>query len=204
MIFATVTSYAATYETNSSDASLAGSVSTPQAADKTTVLIYKGAQTDSATARNIVYIDEVADTFTAETKFLIKSSAAANEGLYTVSLGDGSGTVIYDTFYIGMGEASGDLPMNRIAGAEGINEITADNGSKSYNIGYTVTVDLDGYKSIIIKTKSGQYMGLNFPIDGLTGSGNALYGIQINGVATEDGILGVWLSSKEIANGTAQ
>ena len=194
MIFASLTSYAATYETSKE-------VSTDQAQDMKTVLIYKGAAEDSATRKNIVYIDEATGTFDAATKFIIKSLAAA-EGYYTVRFSDGQGgAVVTDEFYIGMSEAAGDLPMTRIRGLQGNNIVTEEGKEPYYNLGYTVTADLADYHSIIIKTKDGTYMGLSLPIEGLTGTGTAVYGIQINGAESTDSIKGVWLSKRVITSG---
>lgn len=189
MIFASLTSYAATYETSKE-------VSTDLVKGMKTVLIYKGAAADSATRKNIVYIDESTETFDVATKFIIKGLAAA-EGCYTVRFSDGqSGRVVTDKFYIGMSEAAGDLPMNKIA-VDG----SVKNEDSTYNIGYTADINLSNtYNSLIVKTKDGRYLGCANPLTGIqtTGPATAKIGIQINGVSSLDEIEGVWLSPRGI------
>lgn len=195
---ATMTSYAATYETTNK-------VSTAEADGMQTVMIYKGDETATPSSRNIVCVDQATNTFDAQTKFLLKSSAANDEGLYTVLLGGKE--LKKETFYIGMSEAAGDKPMALITGENGYK----DNGNSTYNFGYTATLSSSDkkYNSLIIKTNDGRYMGCANPLNSVTVTGDTTVtiGIQINGVSGEvvNGVLtpkiaGVWLSPRVISN----
>lgn len=194
MVFASLTSYAATYDTSNK-------VSIDIADGKKTVLIYKGDVTDSATRKNIVYIDEAADSFAAQTDFMIKNLASP-EGLYTVKLKGETGTVVTDSFYIGMAEGEGDVPM-ALAGSAAV---TGADGKTTYSVGYTAN-SAGPIGSFIIKVSDENgntvYKGSNVGIN-ISGESDVKVGIQINGLPGTDYVKGIWISPRVIENGTLQ
>ena len=184
---ATMTSYAATYETTNE-------VSTAVADGMQTVMIYKGDNSVTPSDSNIVYVDQADNTFNAKTKFLIKSSAANAEGLYTVLLGGSK--LKKDTFYIGMSETPGDTKMKSV----GSDEYVTD-GNKLYNVGYTAEAT-GAINSVIIKvTRDNKdvYMGCNLGT-AITTKGTATVGIQVNGLPSVDYIKGIWISPRVISD----
>lgn len=197
-ISASLTTYAATYD-------VGNFASSDLAEGKETVLIKRGESTADVTNDSIVYINQAATTFDAQTQFMLKSSAKTQEGLYTVMLGSSTGSVVYDTFYIGMSNTVGDEPMTAISEENGgIAEIEDADGIKTYNIGYTATVS-GSFRSVIIKAvvdDEDVYMGRNLETN-ISGDGSVTLGIQINGVPTKDTIKGVWLSPRTIDGSTA-
>lgn len=193
MMFATVTSYASSYDTQKNAASF------DEAAGKTTVLIYKG-NAATPTAGNIVYVDQATSPFNASTNFLLK--AGPTDGEYTVKFGSSDGTSAETSFFIGMIDTDKDVQLKKIDGTDGYKEVV-DNGVTTYNIGYKATIDIEnGYKSLIIK-KGNSYMGCTLPST-LSGSGSAEIGIQINGASSLDEIEGAWLSIRGIETMSAE
>lgn len=189
MICATVTAHAS----NSYDPSNNKLTST-DAAQKSTVLIYKGETV--STSDDIVYVDQSTTAFDASTTFLLKANP--DGGLYTVKFGgDGETTATSSTFYIGMQEASGDVELTKIDGVDGYAEVDG-----KFNIGFKGNVTIADYKSVIIKKSNGTYLGCDMPIESLSGDGSIEVGIQINGVESQDAISNVWLSTRTIVDGT--
>lgn len=189
---ATITSYAATYETSNN-------ASTDKAVGMETVLIYKGSETP--TIENIVYVDQASSPFTAATKFALKADAANNEGLYTVKFGKSDGTNQSDLFYIGMTEIPDTDTKMTFFGSE-----TVADGI-TYNVGYKATAS-GKINSVIIKATENSktvYMGVNLKTSIDTG-GEAEIGIQIEGLPSVEYVEGIWLSARTItenADGTA-
>lgn len=188
---ASATSYAATYDA----ANQTVSATVPE--NKKTVVIMQGDETTLPTEANeskIVYMDEAETAFSSSVNFLIKENPA--EGQYTIMLG-GDGAIEYQTFYVGMNSAAGDEPLEAA-----VNEkVIGADGKETYNVGYTGAVPLKTYKSVIIKTQKGDYMGFDVDMTSLEGSGTANVGIQINGVESVTGdnaIANVWLSTRTI------
>lgn len=195
IMFASVTSYAATYET-SSDPKTDNSVSTDKAERMKTVIIYKGDNNVTPANDNIVYVDQADNTFNAQTKFLLKSNAA--DGIYTVLLGGNERKS--DVFYIGMSETPGDTEMTGV----GVEPYVKDE-KQLYKAGYKC--DASGtINSLIIKvTRDGKdvYMGCNLGTF-ISTKGDATIGIQINGLPREDYIKGVWVSPRTIAENNGE
>lgn len=197
IMVASVTSYAATYET-SSDPKTDNSVSTDKAERMKTVIIYKGDNNVTPANDNIVYVDQADNTFNAQTKFLLKSNAA--DGIYTVLLGGNERKS--DVFYIGMSETLGDTVMD-FAGDDAYGQ--DESGNQLYNAGYTCTAS-GTINSLIIKvTRDGKdvYMGCNLGTV-ISTEGEAKIGIQINGLPRRDYIKGVWVSPRTIVENSGE
>lgn len=188
MMSAATASYAASYNTQENK------VTSTAASDKKAVIIVKGAETTAPADEDIVYVNQADSTFGAKTEFLIKSSPT--EGEYTVMYGGGTGGKTTETFYIGVGDLAGDTPMDFV----GSSTFTGADGKTTYSMGYTATVNVADYKSVIIKKSDNTYMGCNIPTT-LEGDGTVKIGIQINGAASDSEISGVWIS-KMAVNGT--
>lgn len=184
MLFSAVTSYAQDYTTSYIPGN--NKVISTNVSDKYTVMIIKGANANP-TDDNIVYVNESDNSpFNASMEFFIKESPS--EGIYTIMLGgENSNDMITETFCIGVGGFAGDIPMQLIAGEDGM---LKNEGSTDY--GYTATVT-GAYNSVIVKYDS-KYVAINIPTM-TSGEGSATMGIQIN-VPSGTTIEGVWLSTR--------
>lgn len=205
---AAVTSYAITYKSNTNE------VTTNAASTKSTVLIIKGEDIPEPAKENIVYVDQADSFFDASVGFLIKSDP--EENVYHVRLGGSEEHAQNLVFYIGMREAVGDVQMTPItkindgageppSSTDGIDVVVQEDGKTVYNIGYTAEIPTAyDFNSVIIKVQneSGKdiYMGYDLTKQTtMSGSGEAMLGIQINGVKSTKYIKGIWLSPRTIA-----
>lgn len=209
MMSATAPSYAATYDLQNYE------VGTTWASGKSTVLIKKGAPEAQVTdITDIVYVDQADSVFGASVGFLIKSDS--EENVYHVRLGGSEEHAQNLVFYIGMRDAVGDVQMTPItkindgageppSSTDGIDVVVQEDGKTVYNIGYTAEIPTAyDFNSVIIKVQneSGKdiYMGYDLTKQTtMSGSGEAMLGIQINGVKSTKYIKGIWLSPRTIA-----
>lgn len=189
MMSAATASYAASYNTQENK------VTSTAASDNKAVIIVKGDESTVPADDNIVYVNQTNTSFGATADFLIKSSPA--EGLYTVMYG-GTGSKTTETFYIGVGDLAGDTQMELV----GSSAFTGTDGKTTYSMGYTATVNVADYKSVIIKKSDNTYMGCNIPT-ALEGDGTVKIGIQINGAESASEISGVWISKMVVNGATA-
>lgn len=141
----------------------------------------------------IVYLNQVSGGF-GNTEILdLKEDIP--DGKYTIKLGADSGTTIAKTFYIGFMETGGiDVKLYKPD-----QNSTTTNADNTMNIGYMKSGITGSYNSLIIK-KDSKYYGIEFnPVMTLD---NAAVGIQFNGVADENEISEVWISSRGVETNT--
>lgn len=150
---------------------------------KKTVLI-------TASDNTIVYVDQASDVFTAAEDFKLKNGI--DDGKYTVKLGSDTGDAVEKVFYIGMTDAEKDIKLEQpTSGA------TAENTDGTQNIGY-MAGNINGTYSNLIVKMNGNYYGMALGTT-LTFTNGGAIGIQINNVASDESIEGVWLSNRDYA-----
>lgn len=162
------------------------------ATDYSTVIVYKS---PDITNDSIVYVNQIrGSVFDAATRFYLKEEPAI--GTYTVVFGGKNRDPISKDFLIGLdADPQRNIIMSKIEGDSGV---MVDDENGLYNVGYTAEVSAGTYKSVLI-TKDGKTLGYN--IDEINIIGNAIIGIQINGIKqSEMDSIKVYISQNSVSD----